>query len=60
MTSIIIWLSVEGPGPESRSNDREAAFSPCFTGVLGGKLAEGDQGVLTPVYIAHEDRGLVY
>lgn len=25
-----------------------------------GMLAEGDQGVLTPVYIAPEDRGLVY
>ena len=37
MTSII-WLSVEGPGPEPRSNYREAAFSPCFTGVLGPTL----------------------
>ena len=25
-----------------------------------GMLAEGDQGVLTPVYIAPEGRGLVY
>lgn len=25
-----------------------------------GMLAEGDQGALTPVYIAPEDRGLVY